>query len=1355
MRYLIISSIISLTFMMSQDRIKCGLEEGQNQTVLHRTDPPENQTHYQSPLGIFYIHYDTTTVNGWDHQPLPGDENNNGIPDFVETTADMADSTYSVLVDRMGYDVQPPDEDGIYDIYIRDDLNPSWYGVTYWNDNLNNGSSWIVIDNDFSPEEGFYTTGYDAMKITVPHEFFHAIQLGYSGFTWGNVYLYEMSSTWIEDVIAPEVNDYLSLRYNFYSYPNRSIFSTSGYSIALYAHYLTLVTEGVEDELDSVILRTIWNNFRAASHHNAFTSIEDVLVTTWNTIFIDTWLDWVTLNLYNNIDENFYYHEDQGLIGPITTSPMPLLEEDQFSLNTDNHSAAIQSYLIITSDVQFEISLESDNLSGYVAIESNSPERNIIYSANEIIVTDTLQPGDRIHVILGVQESDLGSVEGNIQIYLDLDPPLNLVAESLEYPADYIQLSWDASDGEDLIEYLIYRDGEFFTSITETSYYDVETEHDVEYCYTVSALYDIGESDQSNEACAMWQLCPPSSLAAIAGDEEVFITWDGISCDGEPWLPPSLVFYSLYRDGELLADLDQWTLEYTDSPVENLTEYCYTMSATYTEGDSPMTDPVCAIPFQIEPPEINNIASGDDEIYFDWTWQAPPLSVAEVNLSIVSFEDNQIAIYMENIVGIPGYTLTLDSDIEGYVLNNAYGGSSGGPGFLIVSNPDGMISLFSTGLVIPAGEGILVYADVTISGNEGCFSLSSQSFSGPNGEDLSVDTGPLFCISPDGIEGCTDPDALNYDFDATIDDESCNYPNFNIYRDNQQIESLENLYSYSDMGLLLDETHCYTVTASVEDENESFHSNEACASTIAECELEMYSDLPNLTGEFSTIVIEDVLGIDVGECDEIGVFDANGIIDMGSGMPEIGELLVGSSLWAEEQISIYAIGSLEFGWYDHFPGYVEGNPIIFKYWSASEGMEYAVEAEYSAGSGDFGWLNTTAVLHIVTGVNQSITLNPYMNNLMSTYIQADDMSPEAIFGDDVIIVGNDQGQFYVPEFNINTIEEISNLEGYRCYFANDEPLTINIHGFQVPHDTSFLINPNINNLIPYHVDSEMSSQYAFDSIVDDILIISSDNGELIIPELSIWSLGSLVPGEAYRLFLSGENTIEFSYPLPQLANLSFNIWEELKPAMISQHYGVVKTGNVHPIVITDIRGDVQIGDEIAVYADGEIVGATRIASLDLPIPITAWGEIKQDGVDIPGFTIGDKIEFRIWSIEQNKELRITANLDGEYFGETPLTTGSIIVHIQDLIPTEFSLSSAYPNPFNPVTTFDYAIPYDAYVVIKAFDVRGKEVAELVNGMIEEGIHEVVWDASKLSSGMYFVRMTSGDFKAVMKIIFLK
>jgi hypothetical protein len=139
-----------------------------------------------------------------------------------------------------------------------------------------------------------------------------------------------------------------------------------------------------------------------------------------------------------------------------------------------------------------------------------------------------------------------------------------------------------------------------------------------------------------------------------------------------------------------------------------------------------------------------------------------------------------------------------------------------------------------------------------------------------------------------------------------------------------------------------------------------------------------------------------------------------------------------------------------------------------------------------------------------------------------------------------------------------------------------------------------------------------------------------------------------------------------------------------------------------------------------------------------------------------------------WMIEKNENTIIMVSIDGSdinklhYSGDLKIISCSVVDwelnKIQaeiTVIPDQFSLKPAYPNPFNPVTTINYAIPYDAYVVIKAFDVRGKEVADLVNGMIEEGIHEVVWDASKLSSGMYFVRMTSGEFKAVQKIVFVK
>ena len=137
-------------------------------------------------------------------------------------------------------------------------------------------------------------------------------------------------------------------------------------------------------------------------------------------------------------------------------------------------------------------------------------------------------------------------------------------------------------------------------------------------------------------------------------------------------------------------------------------------------------------------------------------------------------------------------------------------------------------------------------------------------------------------------------------------------------------------------------------------------------------------------------------------------------------------------------------------------------------------------------------------------------------------------------------------------------------------------------------------------------------------------------------------------------------------------------------------------------------------------------------------------------------------------IEKNENTILMVSIDGSdlnklnYSGDLKIKSCSVVdwelnkIEVEiTVIPDQFSLKPANPNPFNPVTTINYAIPHDAYVVIKAFDVRGKEIAELVNGKIEEGNHEVVWDASKMSSGMYFVRMTSGDYKAVRKIIFLK
>lgn len=96
------------------------------------------------------------------------------------------------------------------------------------------------------------------------------------------------------------------------------------------------------------------------------------------------------------------------------------------------------------------------------------------------------------------------------------------------------------------------------------------------------------------------------------------------------------------------------------------------------------------------------------------------------------------------------------------------------------------------------------------------------------------------------------------------------------------------------------------------------------------------------------------------------------------------------------------------------------------------------------------------------------------------------------------------------------------------------------------------------------------------------------------------------------------------------------------------------------------------------------------------------------------------------------------NVDGNYF--SPLT---------------FELLQNYPNPFNPETTIKFQIPNTARTLLKVYDILGREVATLVNQDLHAGNHSLNWDSSMVSSGVYFYRLTSGNFVDTKKMIVAK
>ena len=371
-------------------------------------------TYSVSPSGNFYIHYNLSGPDA----PNQSDANDNGIPDYVDEVGIAADYSDSILVDVLGFLPVNHDDNQVYDIYI-EDMGQGYYGVNYLDTDIlgnHTGSSYIIIDNEY--EEGeYYTIGIDGMKTTVAHEYFHAIQRSYRlQFNASTKFLYEMSSTWIEDIVYPNIDDYINDGWtlSFFNNPEQDISDTDGYSIALYAHYLTSVI-GNDDDLDNSIIKQIWEQFSIVN--NGHSSINTILVNNYSTNFINTWIDFCTRNLYNgyysDMNNIFYYYSDQ-------INASPIIIDNFYHLNSSiniNQSLSNESIIIKAFEPSSDFFINIDNLNENIMgnIVSQLQNSANILSIEDLNYSYLEQEIDKIYLFLGSQqESD---IDFNLSVY--------------------------------------------------------------------------------------------------------------------------------------------------------------------------------------------------------------------------------------------------------------------------------------------------------------------------------------------------------------------------------------------------------------------------------------------------------------------------------------------------------------------------------------------------------------------------------------------------------------------------------------------------------------------------------------------------------------------------------------------------------------------------------------------------------------------------------------------------------------------------------------------------------------------------------------------------------------------------
>ncbi|MBI5265851.1 MAG: hypothetical protein HY851_01335 [candidate division Zixibacteria bacterium] len=260
-------------FVLNRDRLDPALLASLGVRLEGRPVLPKA---YRSPSGRFLIHYDTVGTNAV-YQPSVRTLVDS-VPDYVVMTARIADTVYTHIIDTLGYPAPPSDGfyaaggDSAFDVYLLN-VGYLYYGLTYIDSarlisanpaDTMKATSFLELDNDFQNITPYANRPLDAVRVTMAHEYFHAVQFGIDFREKENYqlatprqYWMEMSAVWMEDEVYDAINDYYVYLPYFYNYPTVSLQAFGGvnnlhpYAAGVFAKYLA-------ERYGKGIIKDIW-----------------------------------------------------------------------------------------------------------------------------------------------------------------------------------------------------------------------------------------------------------------------------------------------------------------------------------------------------------------------------------------------------------------------------------------------------------------------------------------------------------------------------------------------------------------------------------------------------------------------------------------------------------------------------------------------------------------------------------------------------------------------------------------------------------------------------------------------------------------------------------------------------------------------------------------------------------------------------------------------------------------------------------------------------------------------------------------------------------------------------------------
>jgi hypothetical protein len=380
------------------------------------------------------------------------------------------------------------------------------------------------------------------------------------------------------------------------------------------------------------------------------------------------------------------------------------------------------------------------------------------------------------------------------------------------------------------------------------------------------------------------------------------------------------------------------------------------------------------------------------------------------------------------------------------------------------------------------------------------------------------------------------------------------------------------------------------------------------------------------------------------------------------------------------------------------------------------------------------------------GVTQEIQLLPGWN-MVSSYLESENMDIQMLtmpFMSEIVIIKNNLGMAYLPDWGYNAIGDWDNLQGYQIKMNSSQ--TMEMTGLVImPEQNPISLNAGWN-MISYLRNTPAATNAVFEDISDMVVIVKNSMGSAYLPDWSFNGIGDMHSGQGYQVKMTADRNLQY---LSNQVQYRGHDSEAVDNQTRRVHFELNTGSNMH-LIIPKHAWPVSpsLDDEVYIYdAEGLLVGASRIT---LPTTIvTLWGD-DQTTDDKDGLYAAEEWSMSFYSQENNVEQGLSISQGPVYsFQQDGLVLVESMILSDEKKNT--ALYNSVPNPARQETVITFYVNESQDMSLGLYNILGEEIQVLSSGFKNSGYHYVSLSVQTLEPGTYFYKLQT-EYEKITKLL---